>query len=240
MRNRVLILVTAVMALLGLLVPTSAVGASSSDEVKAATTEIVDQVEAATEAARSQLPAEGQALLDEVLAQVSAAADTVQSAHLWSWADHPELKAALDALIAWGSANLSALLPIVRDLLLALLPAIPFLIGPIGDLLGIVLDQIATVAPILVDLLCEAGVEFLPAFAGIIGSVCGFIEAILPAVIDLIPIILPILATLIPPLVGIVCDLAASFLPSFATIITAVCGVLDAIFNPPTTTTTAP
>lgn len=240
MRNRVLILVTAAMALVGLLVPTSAVGASSSDEVKAATSEIVGQVEAAAEGARSQLPAEGQALLDDVLAEVSAATDTVQSAHLWSWADHPELKAALDAFLAWGSANLSTLLPIVGDLLLALLPALPFLIGPIGDLLGVILGQLETVAPLLVDLLCETALEFLPGFASLIGTVCGLIVAILPAVIDLLPVVLPILAVLIVPLVGIVCDLAVTFLPSFASLITAVCGVIESIFTPTTTTTTVP
>lgn len=233
MRNKVLILITAVVAMLGLLVPASAVGASSGDEVKAAASEVVGQVQAATEDVRSGLDAEGQALLDELVAQVSAVGDSVQSAHAWDWTAHPELKAALDAFIGWVMANMSALLPIIGNIILALLPAVPFLLGPIGDLFGIILAQLPTIAPIFVNLLCTSAPEFLPAFAALIGTLCGLINAVLPVVITLIPIILPILVSLAGPLVGIVCSVATSLLPAFAAIISGVCAVLTSIVTPP-------
>lgn len=229
MRSRLVILFTAVVAMLGLVVPASVANASPVDDVKAA-----------VQAAASELPAESQALVDELVSRVEAvvqAAGEVQAATPEAWdPDHQVIVDAVMDLLSWILANLPPLLPLLIDIGQALLPVLPVIVpllvtalwGPIGDLLGgFTLADLGQVAPLAVDALCQAAAHFVPSFASLIGTACGFIQAILPTVLDLIPVVLPILVSLAGPLVGVVCDLAATLFPSQVALIDGICGFLE-------------
>lgn len=146
MRNRLIVLITAVLAILGLVVPATAVGASPAGEVVTA-----------------EAAAQGQAMFDDLVASVGAVDGSVQSAALVDWLVAnlgvavpllcslvPEILPGLAGLAATACGLINAVLPVVVSLLPVLLPILAVVILPLCGVVTTVLPSLATV----INLVC--------------------------------------------------------------------------------------
>lgn len=170
MRNRLIVLIAAALATLGLVVPATAVAAAPAGRVVAATP--AAEVVAGTPAAGvvEAAAAEGQAMLDDFLASVGAADESVQAATLTDW------------LVA----NLGVAVPLICSLVPEVLPSFAGIATTVCGLVVAVLPVVTSLLPVLLPVLggvlvplCDVVATFVPSFAGVLTLVCPFIANIL-------------------------------------------------------------